>query len=1184
MTTQQIGIQLKANGAQAVITDIRKVADTMQRLDAASAIATRGLTSLAGGFRVLSGVAVTGGVAAGLTGIVRGLDALNDAADATGASLNNLAGLERLARINGGNLDQVTSAIVKLNQQLNGSDGSDSKSAIALKALGLEVDKLKQLDPADAIVQVGRALNQFADDGDKARLAQILFGKSLRELAPLLNDIGASTGEYAVESAKAAQEAEKFAKNAAQLGFVFEGFGRSLVGPVLEGLNAFIDRVRVAQRAGQGLAGSLIGAGLLGEGDLGNAERALANAQSDLGRAQNPEVRANLERRINELNRQLVEERRRMGLDQPAAPRPSVAGSVADAERAAEAEKKLEATRKTSADAAKRLAEEERKRREGIAIELADQKLLLALVMQGNDVDEARLRIQLARKGLTAPEIEETIRLKAAVEELIDAKKLAAEAEEAEIKRRQEIIDSAFAQEQAVAAQVKSVEEQIISQLQQNETLGLTGVALAEVEAARLRDAAAEALRRAEVLESDAVSQAEAGRVRELAARYNELADAKLAGALKAADIEKAKGAIEAQQREASDLQKIFDDVGKSLTDSLFRGFESGKSFARSFKDAIVNSFKSLVVRFIAQPVLSGISGSIAGAFGFSGAAQAGQDAAGGFGGGFLNALSGGKTIFDALSGGLTSGLTSFATTLGNAGFSSGAQFINGFSSALNGGSAATFSGASSAFNLGNFAGQAAPFIPAVLSLLQGDFKGAAFSGGGAAIGSFFGGPVGGAIGSVIGSLVGGLFGGGGTPHKGGTFGVSADAGRILDGRNLSGAKNNGFTDAEFGKIRSASTGISAIGDALKPVVQQFAASLSLLTQTNIKVAAGIGADGEDASQAFFRVTEAGKQLAYNVTEFSKDLKKGAEEFAKLLQGGALAFAVQQSSAEQFIRDAFSQFNVTKTDKKTGATVFDSKAAKAIDPAAVQAVAQAVNALKALSPALASLNVTAAQVVATGKDASTLSANTAALQALLTPQELVTAQTNTLSAQFKALGLSLPSSAQGLRDLVTGIDKSTESGKKLFGSVLGLVQPFLQLQQAIESVNGSAQAATEALMQQAIAGATSRDDALRRLAIVQNGGVLPEVPGFASGGDFGGGIALVGERGPELISTGPARIFNAQQTGQMLAPANDESAAEVKALRADLRASQTAIASLQSRMVRLFERWDSTGLPEVRAL
>lgn len=39
---------------------------------------------------------------------------------------------------------------------------------------------------------------------------------------------------------------------------------------------------------------------------------------------------------------------------------------------------------------------------------------------------------------------------------------------------------------------------------------------------------------------------------------------------------------------------------------------------------------------------------------------------------------------------------------------------------------------------------------------------------------------------------------------------------------------------------------------------------------------------------------------------------------------------------------------------------------------------------------------------------------------------------------------------------------------------------------------------------------------------------------FASGGDFGGGMRLVGENGPELEATGPSRIFNANQTKQML--------------------------------------------------
>ncbi len=39
---------------------------------------------------------------------------------------------------------------------------------------------------------------------------------------------------------------------------------------------------------------------------------------------------------------------------------------------------------------------------------------------------------------------------------------------------------------------------------------------------------------------------------------------------------------------------------------------------------------------------------------------------------------------------------------------------------------------------------------------------------------------------------------------------------------------------------------------------------------------------------------------------------------------------------------------------------------------------------------------------------------------------------------------------------------------------------------------------------------------------------------FASGGDFGGGLRLVGEQGPELEVTGPSKIFNAQQTKSML--------------------------------------------------
>jgi hypothetical protein len=85
------------------------------------------------------------------------------------------------------------------------------------------------------------------------------------------------------------------------------------------------------------------------------------------------------------------------------------------------------------------------------------------------------------------------------------------------------------------------------------------------------------------------------------------------------------------------------------------------------------------------------------------------------------------------------------------------------------------------------------------------------------------------------------------------------------------------------------------------------------------------------------------------------------------------------------------------------------------------------------------------------------------------------------------------------------------------------------------------------------------------------------VPGYASGGYFGGGLRLVGENGPEIEATGPARIWNASETRAMLG--GGEMAAEIRALRAEvaaLRAESSAenraIASSAVKTARLLER------------
>jgi hypothetical protein len=99
-------------------------------------------------------------------------------------------------------------------------------------------------------------------------------------------------------------------------------------------------------------------------------------------------------------------------------------------------------------------------------------------------------------------------------------------------------------------------------------------------------------------------------------------------------------------------------------------------------------------------------------------------------------------------------------------------------------------------------------------------------------------------------------------------------------------------------------------------------------------------------------------------------------------------------------------------------------------------------------------------------------------------------------------------------------------------------------------------------------------------------GIYDTLPAFAAGGDHTGGLRLVGENGPEIEATGPARIYNASQTRAMLAGSdgNAELAAEIRGLRADLRASQGAIALAAEKSRKILDKFDKQGLPAERVV
>jgi len=171
------------------------------------------------------------------------LDALNDLSDATGSTVENLSALEDVARRNGQSLDDVTGILVKFNAALKETDGKNGIS-LALKAIGLDARALQQLDPAEALRQTAVALAGFADDGNKARIVQELFGKSVREAGPFLKDLAEQGKLNATVTTEQAKAAEEFNKQIFGLQKNVADAARAILGDLIPALNTLANDLK----------------------------------------------------------------------------------------------------------------------------------------------------------------------------------------------------------------------------------------------------------------------------------------------------------------------------------------------------------------------------------------------------------------------------------------------------------------------------------------------------------------------------------------------------------------------------------------------------------------------------------------------------------------------------------------------------------------------------------------------------------------------------------------------------------------------------------------------------------------------------------------------------------------------------------------------------------------------------
>lgn len=219
-----------------------------------------------------------------------------------------------------------------------------------------------------------------------------------------------------------------------------------------------------------------------------------------------------------------------------------------------------------------------------------------------------------------------------------------------------------------------------------NEEIGLTGEALNLLTVRRLDDAIA--IQESIVAEYRGID-ARARDVVAMQLQIDKLDELKRQRDLTTTgQLASAKADIEKLNRDAG--QKMSDDINRSLTDALFRGFEDGKSFAKNLRDSVINMFKTMVLRPVISAIMSPISGAATSALGFSGAANAASGADGAssllgmgsmFGsGGLTGALSAGAgwlTGATSLSGALSAGASLIGTGT-TAGLASGVGMLAG--------------------------------------------------------------------------------------------------------------------------------------------------------------------------------------------------------------------------------------------------------------------------------------------------------------------------------------------------------------------------------------------------------------------------------------------------------------------------------------------------------------------------
>lgn len=589
--------------------------------------------------------------------------------------------------------------------------------------------------------------------------------------------------------------------------------------------------------------------------------------------------------------------------------------------------------------------------------------------------------------------------------------------------------------------------------------------------------------------------------------------------------------AAETAKAAADEWQKASDQIEQSLTDALMRGFESGKGFAEVLRSTVVNMFKTMVLRPVIQATVQGGLNAI----GLGGPASGGSS--GGSSGGLLGQVGNAYGIYNSL-GSMGSLASSFGAasgmTYGTAAFSQQSVMLAaqeaGFSAAA---------GASAGSAASSLAA-AAPYVAAVL-----------------------------AIAAIADATKG-------ETRYGGQYGYSFD-GTLTDyrrGGDYAGAVQgvNRITGAGTLAEAEVQATIDLAVKGINNLLKNAGSTASLVgfqagLETSGKGRGGVFAGGTLSTGATFGESGIGGSpydgnLFEKTSTQSPDAQTALANFAIDLQQATIQALQAATDVPDAIKKLVQGVDAEALTAETAAALLQT----------IEAQISGVNQLRGAFDAMglqqfADMAFDAASALATASGGfEALGNNLGSYYAnFYTQAERTANTTRQITEALAAVGVEMPATLAEYRQQV---EQALASGNNTAAAEL------LKLSAAFYEIETAARAATNAMLKQIEAESATLAEFTRNKSRLLLG---LDVPGFAGGGLHSGGLRIVGENGPELEATGPARYWTAAQTSALVnsGTGSADVVAELRALRADvsdLRAEARATASHTARTSRLLDR------------